>query len=287
MKSFNSYLRIFLLLCIVYFGASALIDRPDGQTVYDVYPNFWILMLIVLLIGVSIEISLEAFKSVLYRSLAEDAKERFEANKKSNEWFKNLYEKLTQSKPISQESEIVLDHNYDGIRELDNRLPPWWVYLFYITIIFGVIYMVRYHIFDGPTQNMEYIVEVEKAEQAIAEYKKTAKDFIDAETVEVLTEVSDLAAGKAIFETNCVACHKSDGGGGIGPNLTDEYWILGGGIKNIYKTIAEGGRPGKGMIPWKNELSPLEMAQVSSYVLNFQGTTPAEPKAPEGEVWSE
>lgn len=94
-----------------------------------------------------------------------------------------------------------------------------------------------------------------------------------------------LALGKDIFETNCVACHKSDGGGGIGPNLTDENWILGGGIKNVFKTISEGGRDGKGMIAWKQSLKPSQMAQVASYVLEFQGTTPAEPKAAEGEIW--
>ncbi|NNK71261.1 MAG: c-type cytochrome, partial [Flavobacteriaceae bacterium] len=120
---------------------------------------------------------------------------------------------------------------------------------------------------------------------AIEEYKKTAKDLVDINTVEVLTEASDLSSGKRIFETNCVACHMSDGGGGIGPNLTDENWILGGGIKNVFKTVSEGGRDGKGMIAWKMSLKPLEIAQVSSYVLQFEDTTPANPKAAEGDIW--
>src|SRR5690606_20848013 len=92
-------------------------------------------------------------------------------------------------------------------------------------------------------------------------------------------------SGKTIFNQNCVACHMADGGGGIGPNLTDQHWILGGGIKNIFKTISEGGRAGKGMIAWKNDLKPAEMAQVASYILTFQGTTPANPKAAEGDIW--
>ena len=108
---------------------------------------------------------------------------------------------------------------------------------------------------------------------------------MDATTVELLTDASDLNAGKAIFETNCAVCHMADGGGGIGPNLTDEYWILGGGIKNVFNTVSEGGRAGKGMVPWKQSLKPSEIAQVSSYVLGFQGTTPANPKAPEGDIW--
>lgn len=94
-----------------------------------------------------------------------------------------------------------------------------------------------------------------------------------------------MSAGKAIWEANCAVCHLADGGGSIGPNMTDEYWILGGGIKNVFSTISEGGRDGKGMIAWKQQLKPLEMAQVASYVLTLQGTTPVNPKAPEGEVW--
>ncbi|MAU26006.1 MAG: cytochrome C oxidase subunit III, partial [Muricauda sp.] len=134
-------------------------------------------------------------------------------------------------------------------------------------------------------QEEEYLEEVAIAKAEIEEYKKTAKNLVDVNTVELLTDASDLEAGKAIFETNCVACHMADGGGGIGPNLTDEYWILGGGIKNVFNTISEGGRDGKGMVAWKNSLKPVEMAQVASYVLQFQGTTPANPKDPEGEIW--
>ena len=115
--------------------------------------------------------------------------------------------------------------------------------------------------------------------------KKTAKDLVDFNTVALLTDNSDIDAGKIIFNARCVACHKADGGGGIGPNLTDNYWILGGGIKNVFRTISEGGRDGKGMVPWKTELKPSEIAQVASYVLSLQGTTPIEPKAAEGEIW--
>jgi len=122
---------------------------------------------------------------------------------------------------------------------------------------------------------------------AIEEYKKTAKDLIDASTVELLTDPADITAGLNIFQANCVACHKADGGGGIGPNLTDNYWILGGGIKNVFNTISEGGRSGKGMVPWKNDFKPSEIAQVASYVLSLQGTTPAEPKEPEGDLWTD
>ena len=218
----------------------------------------------------------------------EEAQAKFlaaEEQRKENNWFKNTYKKLLAKKPLEKEEEIVLDHNYDGIRELDNTLPPWWVYMFYATIIFAVVYMVRYHIFDGIDQDQEYEIAVAEARAEIEEYKKTAKDLIDVNTVELLTGKQDIAAGKTVFEANCIACHKVDGGGGIGPNLTDDYWILGGGIKNVFNTVSEGGRDGKGMVAWKTDLKPSEMAQVSSYVLSLHGTTPVDPKEPEGDLW--
>jgi cytochrome c oxidase cbb3-type subunit 3 len=200
-------------------------------------------------------------------------------------WVNNLMKRLTRTKSIEREEEIIMDHNYDGIRELDNVLPPWWVYLFYATIVFGVVYLVRFHVIGEYTQAEEYEQEVAAAKIEIEEYKKTAKDLVDASTVELLTDAADLSAGEKIFNTSCVVCHMADGGGGIGPNLTDEYWILGGGIKNVFNTISEGGRDGKGMVAWKQSFKPAEIAQVSSYVISLGGTTPANPKAPEGEIW--
>jgi cytochrome c oxidase cbb3-type subunit 3 len=226
----------------------------------------------------------------MFQTLSDEAQAKYlESKSQSREWAwgKKMYTKLLGSKPIEAEGEIILDHNYDGIKELDNELPPWWVYLFYATILFGVVYLARFHVFNDYDQDLEYNMEVAEAQMAIEAYKKTAKDLVDVNTVELLTDASDLNAGKVIFETSCVACHMADGGGGIGPNLTDEYWILGGGIKNVFNTIAEGGRAGKGMVAWKQTLKPAEMAQVASYVLTFEGTTPANPKVAEGDIWVE
>lgn len=219
-----------------------------------------------------------------FKKLSEEEKKKCAVQ---NDWLSTTYKKLLGSKPMEEEHEIILDHNYDGIRELDNNLPPWWVYGFYASIVFAVFYMFKYHVFNGDNQYDELNTEYAEAKIAIEEYKKTAKNLVDFNTVEVLTEINDISAGKKIFEMNCVACHKADGGGGIGPNLTDKYWILGGGIKNVFKTISEGGRDGKGMIAWKQSLKPLEMAQVSSYLLQFQGTTPTDSKAAEGDEWIE
>jgi cytochrome c oxidase cbb3-type subunit 3 len=252
------------------------------------YPITQFFLLMVLLILIAIELILKSIENVMFQTLSEEGKERYlESKSKQLEWSwgKKMYQKLLGSKPIEAEGEIILDHNYDGIKELDNELPPWWVYLFYATIIFGVIYLIRFEIYGDYDQDLEYELEVAEAQAQIEAYKKTAKDLVDVNTVALLTEASDISAGKSIFETNCVVCHMADGGGGIGPNLTDEYWILGGGIKNVFNTISEGGRAGKGMVSWKQTLKPLEMAQVASYLLSFQGTTPANPKAAEGDLW--
>ncbi|MEM1001056.1 MAG: cbb3-type cytochrome c oxidase N-terminal domain-containing protein [Bacteroidota bacterium] len=282
-----SYIRV----PVVFFIIAGLVEYfvPSGdQPAFMEQPVIMLFLLLVLCILLAIEGIVGALDNILYRSLDKEAQERYLAEKNKVPEFKKLkaiYLKLLGSKPIEEEGEIILDHNYDGIKELDNSLPPWWLYGFYVTIIFGVIYMIRFHILGADDQFVEYEIEYAEAEKAIEEYKKTAKDLVDVNTVELLTDAGDLNAGKKIFEANCVACHMADGGGGIGPNLTDEYWILGGGIKNVFNTISEGGRAGKGMIAWKASLKPSEMAQVASYLLQFQGTTPANPKDPEGEIW--
>lgn len=281
------WIRVPLLFFIVFGLMEYFIDSGDKPAIIE-YPITQFFMLMVLLILIAIEVILKSVENVMFQTLSEEAKERYLAakNKKVEfKWIDTIYKRLTRSRSIEREGEIILDHNYDGIRELDNVLPPWWVYMFYVTILFGVVYLVRFHIVGDYTQSIEYETEVAEAKIAIEEYKKTAKNLVDVNTVEVLTDASDLSAGEKIFTTNCVVCHMADGGGGIGPNLTDEYWILGGGIKNVFRTISEGGRDGKGMVAWKNSLKPVEMAQVASYLLQFQGTTAANPKAPEGEIW--
>ncbi|SHI95166.1 cytochrome c oxidase cbb3-type subunit 3 [Mesonia phycicola] len=291
MKNIVSYIRVFLFLLIGYLLIEYTVEVKDGS-VFTTYPLAWLVLGIAGLFAVAVELCVGALQSVLYKSLDEEAKQRYLAAEKESEakryvWFKKTYKKLVDTKPIEQEGEIILDHDYDGIRELDNNLPPWWIYGFYASIVFAAVYLLRFHVFNDYNQIQEYEAEVVEAKIAIAEYKKTAKNLVDINTVELLTEPGDLAAGKNIFQTNCAACHKADGGGGIGPNLTDKYWLLGGGIKNVFRTVTEGGRSGKGMVAWEQTLKPVERAQVASYVLSLQGTTPAEPKEPQGELWVE
>lgn len=279
---------------IVFMAVAAVVlmylHAPDAPQEALNNNLFWAILGGLALIAITALLTVQALQGVLYKTLAPDAKERYDAaiqleNDSKYTWIKATYAKMLGDKPMEEEHEIILDHNYDGIQELDNNLPPWWVYGFYATIIFAVVYMVRFHIFNEYTQDQEYDQEVAAAQIEIEEWKKTAKDLVDVNSVILLTDASDLTAGQAIFSESCVACHKADGGGGIGPNLTDLNWILGGGIKNVFHTISEGGRSGKGMVPWKNDLKPAQIAQVASYVLSLQGSAPAEPKEPEGDIW--
>jgi cytochrome c oxidase cbb3-type subunit 3 len=192
---------------------------------------------------------------------------------------------LTDAVPLEREHEVMLDHEYDGIRELDNNLPPWWVWMFYATIAFGFVYIIYYHILPyGLSQEEEYVAEVQQAEEARAAYLAAAKNLVDENNVEMLTAAADLKAGESIFMEKCMQCHAADGGGGVGPNLTDPYWIHGGSIRDVFMTVKYG-VPAKGMISWESQLRPAEMAQVASYVKTLEGTTPAAPKDPQGELW--
>lgn len=289
MKTTASYLRVIGFMILAFFLLEIIVDSGEGLAIVK-YPIIWAVLGMVFFFAIALEIVAAALQRILFNGLNEEAKSRYITAEKLRDqnrfaWFKRKYIEMLGAKPMASEQEIVLDHNYDGIRELDNKLPPWWTSLFYITIVFAVVYFVYYQVFDGPTQIDEFETEVAQAKVDIAEFKKNNKDLIDVNSVELLTEPADLAAGEAVFTANCVACHKAGGGGGIGPNLTDDHWILGGGIKNVFHTISEGGRAGKGMISWKTDLKPSEMAQVASYVLSLHGTNPPEPKEPEGEIW--
>lgn len=284
------WIRIPALFFIIFAATEWAIDSGE-QPAFIAIPMIQLFLGIVLLILIAIEIIVAAVENIMLHSLDEKAKERYWAEKDKLPEFKWLTTIwiffIGKKKEGVTEETIIIDHDFDGIKELDNNLPPWWIYLFYATIAFAIIYYIRFDLIKEYTQAEEYEMEVAAAEISIAEYKKTAKDLVDASTVELLTDDTDLAVGKQVFDTNCVACHMADGGGGIGPNLTDPNWILGGGIKNVFTTISEGGRDGKGMVAWKQILKPAEIAQVASYVISLEGTTPANPKEAEGELWEE
>ncbi len=194
---------------------------------------------------------------------------------------------LTDMVPIEREHEIMMDHEYDGIHELDNNMPPWWLWSFYASIVFAVVYLFNYHILGtGDLQIEEYNKEVALGEEQVAEYLKTLKLNVDESNVVYLTESSDLSKGKALFDKKCVACHGKQGEGVIGPNLTDDNWIHGGSITDIFK-IVKYGAVSKGMQSWKDELNPVEMQQVSSYIKSIKGAAIGIGKEPQGEIYSE
>jgi cytochrome c oxidase cbb3-type subunit 3 len=201
--------------------------------------------------------------------------------------FIKWWDKVNSFKPIQEESTIDLGHNYDGIRELDNRLPPWWLYGFYLCIIFAGVYLYRYHVaHSAPLSAEELSISLEKAAIDKEEYLKKSANNVDENTVTYLSSPTDHEAAQKIFSTICAACHLPDGGGSVGPNLTDAYWIHGGGIKDIFKTLKYGW-PEKGMKSWKDDYSPLQLAQLASYVKSLQGTKPAKPKEPQGVLYEE
>lgn len=176
-------------------------------------------------------------------------------------------------------------HEYDGIRELDNRLPRWWVYLFIVTIIFAVVYLFGYHVTKWwPLQDEEYNKEM----AVVSDFKKANPEpVVDIANMVPMTAAADLSAGEATFKKICFACHGMKGEGLVGPNFTDQYWIHGDtvtktiSIKNLYQVVITGVLE-KGMISYKDQLTPVQIQQVLSYILTLQGTNPPKAKAPQG-----
>lgn len=198
-----------------------------------------------------------------------------------------FWNRFNSAVPIAKEAEVATSHEYDGIRELDNQLPPWWLYGFYISIIFSVIYMLHYEVLGtGETQHEEYVAQMKEANEQVDAYLASMAEEEGPIEMELLTDATALAGGAQVFKTNCAQCHAQDGGGmqGLGPNLTDKYWKHGGDFESILKVV-QVGISGTSMIPWETQLRPKQMQEVVSYVYSLEGTTPANPKEPEGELF--
>src|SRR3990172_2063423 len=198
--------------------------------------------------------------------------------------FKKFRQYVTRSVPIEQEADIMFHHDFDGIKELDNKVPPWFNALFIGTVLFAAIYLLNYHVFGtGKLMIDEYLDDIRAANEKREELIKTGA-LINENNVTLLTDNASLQNGKNTFMVNCVPCHGPDGGGTVGPNLTDKYWIHGGGIKNVFKTVTNG-VPVKGMISWKTLLNPKKIQEVSAYILTLEGTNPPTGKPPEGNLY--
>ncbi|MFD0764355.1 cbb3-type cytochrome c oxidase N-terminal domain-containing protein [Mucilaginibacter lutimaris] len=194
-----------------------------------------------------------------------------------------VWNKLLSLKPLYEEKSLLIEHEYDGIQELNNPTPAWFMVLFYSTIIFGIGYLLVYHVFDiGQLQDAEYKTEMAQAEVAKKIYLSKAANLVDENTVKFSSDPAILVAGKAIFKSTCAPCHGDNAQGAVGPNLTDEYWLHGDKVNDIFKTIKYG-VPAKGMPTWEKQLSPKQIADVANYILSVQGTHPAGAKEPQGD----
>lgn len=199
-------------------------------------------------------------------------------------WWKRQYKRWTNVVPVEKEADVMLDHDYDGIKELDNSLPPWWVAMFYITIAFGVVYFVYTHFTDyGKSSSEKYAIEMEQAEEAKEAYRASQANSVDETNADMIEDVALIAEGESMFKAKCAACHGQSGEGGVGPNLTDQYWIHGGDIKDVFKTIKYG-VPEKGMIAWQTQLPPSDIHKISSFIMTLVGTNPPNQKEPQGEL---
>lgn len=194
-----------------------------------------------------------------------------------------FWQKVLSLKPLSEEKDMMIDHDYDGIQELDNPTPGWFMYLFYATIAFAFVYILNFHVFNlGKLQDEEYAIEVKEAETAKAAFLAQSANNVNENTVALSTDAGVIAEGKAIYTKNCVACHGANGEGTVGPNLTDDYWLHGGKINNVFKTIKYG-VPEKGMVSWEKQLTPKQISDVANYIKSLAGTNPPNGKEPQGD----
>lgn len=291
----KKYKHILFLLIIALPGLSFGQEAADQQSFFEQYKIEIVLGLTVVISIVAVSamyVLLMALKMVLKLKRAEmgieeEEKELIPAieGEEGVGFWRRFWNRLNDSVPVAKEHEVATDHEYDGIRELDNRLPPWWLYGFYASILFGVIYLINYEVLGtGQHQDEEFQTQMMQAEKDVKTYLASLGDLIDESNVTLATETADINAGKAIYEANCSVCHAIDGGGGVGPNFTDKYWLHGGDMPSIFKTIKYG-VPSKGMIAWEAQLSPKKMQQVASYIYMMEGNAAADPKEPQGELF--
>jgi cytochrome c oxidase cbb3-type subunit III len=274
-----------LMMSSVAFAADEPVAVAVNNTISGLSPTAFYSLITV--VGVELLVLLWLLyhlKSLLAKETVTAAVETEEVKESL---FAKWWSKANNFRPVQEEANIDLGHDYDGIRELDNRLPPWWLYGFYICIVFACIYLWRYHVTHTAPSSLEELAAVmKKAEAEKEDYLKKAANNVNENTVTYLSDASALDAGKKIFVTACAACHAADGGGTVGPNLVDEYWLHGGSISDVFKSIKYGW-PEKGMKSWKDDYSPVQIAQLASYIKSIKGTKPATAKEPQGEVYQE
>ncbi len=281
-KKIKGLAIFFILMSLSSYAGDGVAKTADGRIGGIDMFTFYAMLSVILLEAIFISVLIFTISSYLKG----DEIPVVEAPKKQKE--KTILDKfISDAVEIENEESVLLDHDYDGIKELDNNLPPWWKYGFYLTIIVAVLYLINYHVTgSSPLQAEEYNISIKKAEAEIAEFMKTSANNVDESSVKMLDSPADLSAGKDIFLATCSACHGKFGEGTVGPNLTDDYWLHSGSIKDIFKTIKYG-YPDKGMKSWKEDYSPIQIAQVTSYIRTLRGTNPPKPKDKQGDLYIE
>jgi len=272
---------LFLVVAFFLFSTPTFAQTTTAISTDFTPLEFGVILLIAITLSIVVLVLIASLSiynysnSLLKQDRIARGEETIPENRTFKEWF---WQTFNAAKP---ERAVLMHHDYDGIEELDNDLPPWWKYGFYLSIIAGIIYFVVYANGIAPNSTEEYQVAMTEGNILKAEYMTKMANAINEENV-TLADAAGVTKGKTIFEKKCKTCHAADGGGLSGPNLTDEFWIHGGDIKSVFKTVKYG-VPAKGMISWQDQLSPQEMQEVSSFVMSLQGTKPANPKDPQGE----
>lgn len=271
---------ILMLLGTKTYAQSATGSGISQETMlYITFGLVFVVSLLVLLVAIYV---LQLLKTFIRKEMSAEQLAKYEAEPS---WFAKLWASWNDLKPLEEEEDILLDHDYDGIKELDNHLPPWWKGLFYVTIVYAVVYLLIFHVFEtAPLQEERYEREIAAADALKASQEAGLVVDFDENTVTATTDAVELADGQKFFEAQCALCHKADGGGLAGPNLTDKYWKNGGSMSDIYKVI-KNGVPNTAMISWESQLNPLRMRNVASYVMTLQGTNPPGALPPDGELY--
>ncbi len=291
---FNMRLRNKILLCLtlILSGASTTFAATYTEKLNGVALGAIIATLIIIVIACFVLLKTFRIMSAMIipkqeepldetrlRTHEETAAVRVPSTDQKLTWW----QKVLSLRPLEEEKQLLIMHDYDEIQELDNPIPAWFNWLFYGSIVFAIVYMLHYHVFKtGPLQDEEYAIEMKQAEQEKQVFLAKSGNIIDENSVKLSTDAGVLESGKAVYVQNCVACHGQGGEGIVGPNLTDEFWIHGGTVNDIFKVIKYG-VPEKGMISWEKQLTPQQISDVSNYIESLKGTNPPNPKAPQGD----
>ncbi|MBS1639716.1 MAG: c-type cytochrome [Bacteroidetes bacterium] len=281
--------KTLMLITCVFISAATIAQTTDApakiEAAVEHVSGFRMLLYAIVIIELAVIFALNWMIKLLLKPDA-NAATVLDTKRASSFNFKKIWNKLNKFKPIEDEASLDTGHVYDGIRELNNVTPPWFTIAFLLSIVFAIVYLYRYHVaHSAPLPEQEYAIEMQEAEQQHTAYLKTQKNLVDENTVTMLG-ADGIAAGKVLYQTNCFACHGKEGQGGVGPNLTDDYWLHGGSIHDVFKSIKYGWKD-KGMQSWESIFSPVQIQQISSYIKSLRGTKPAGAKEAQGELYVE